>query len=111
MFLKNSPKSKYDTLTPALLKKMSKKEESLDERVIGQETDGEEIAEIISKKLLNLIEKRLLFNLDKSQIKDFFQIITLWATLTRRSLICVAILFFLKSVLPNGSSSMPTRPN
>ncbi|AEM70521.1 hypothetical protein Murru_1480 [Allomuricauda ruestringensis DSM 13258] len=59
MFLKNSPKSKYDTLTPALLKKMSKKEESLDERVIGQETDGEEIAEIISKKLLNLIEKKV----------------------------------------------------
>ncbi len=59
MFLKDTPKSKYDTLTPTLLKKISKKEESLDERVIEQETNAEEIADIISKKLLSLIEKKV----------------------------------------------------
>lgn len=59
MFLKNSTKAKYEVLTPTLLKKISKKDENLVEKVIEQETDSDEIAEIISKKLLDLIEKKI----------------------------------------------------
>lgn len=59
MFNTNKPKKNYDTLTQTLLKKMSEKDREFKEKVIQQEMDSDEIAEIISKRLLKLIEEKI----------------------------------------------------
>ena len=58
MFNTNKPKKNYDTLTQTLLKRMSEKDKEK-EKVIQQEMDSDEIAEIISKRLLKLIEEKI----------------------------------------------------
>lgn len=59
MFLKGNPKFRYDVLTSAFLKDRSKSKEGLSKREIRPETESDEIAEIISEKLLESIQKKV----------------------------------------------------
>lgn len=60
MFLKDHPKAKYDALKSSFLKELSKKNEDLSKKEIRPETESEEIADIISEKLLRSIQKKII---------------------------------------------------
>jgi ribosomal protein S25 len=59
MFLKNNHKVKYDVLTSAFLKELSKSKKDLSKKEIKPETESDEIARIISDKLLEKIQKKI----------------------------------------------------
>jgi Asp-tRNA(Asn)/Glu-tRNA(Gln) amidotransferase B subunit len=59
MFLKSSPKMKYDVMTSAFFKELSKKKKDLSKKEIKPETESDVIAEIISGKLLEKIQKKI----------------------------------------------------
>lgn len=61
LFLKNSnaKSSKSDLLTLAFFKELSKKKEGSSKKTIQIETDSGEIAEIISERLLEKIQEKI----------------------------------------------------
>ncbi|WP_116771967.1 hypothetical protein [Maribacter litoralis] len=59
MFLKDRHKIKYDDLTSTFLKELSVKNETSPKEIIRFESESDEIAEIISKNLLDKIQKTL----------------------------------------------------
>ncbi|MCF6294924.1 MAG: hypothetical protein L3J25_04475 [Flavobacteriaceae bacterium] len=59
LFLKNNNKSKNDILTLSFLRELEEKKKDSSEKVIKFDTESNVIAEIISEKLLEKIQKEI----------------------------------------------------
>ena len=57
--LKNNKKHNDSILTLSFLKEMSKKKEQSSKEIVSVDSNSREIAEIISKKLLDKVQKQL----------------------------------------------------
>lgn len=57
--LKNNRKQNENLLTLSFLKEMSKKKKGSSQKTVTLDSDSSEIAEIISKKLLDKVQKQI----------------------------------------------------